>query len=36
MRLPPGFFKPLLRNQSGVTLPASGNILSYSLYTIQY
>lgn len=34
--LPPGFFKPIARNQTGVSLPASGNIIRYALYSEQY
>ncbi len=30
--MPPGNFKPILRNQSGATLPATGNILSLAFY----
>lgn len=36
LKLPPGFYKPLLRNQTGVSLPATSNVLSGSSYTIQY
>lgn len=34
--LPPGFYKPIVRNQSGVTLPASGNLVRFAMYTEQY
>lgn len=34
--MPPSFFKALVRNQTGATLPASGNLIRYSLYTEQY
>lgn len=34
--LPPGFFKPIARNQTGATLPSSGNIVRYALYSEQY
>lgn len=34
--LPPGFYKPVARNNTGATLPATGNIIRYSLYTEQY
>lgn len=34
--LPPGFYKPIARNQTGVTLPASGNLVRFSGYTQQY
>lgn len=34
--LPPAFYKPIARNQVGVTLPASGNIVRFSAYTEQY
>lgn len=34
--LPPGFFKPIARNQTGVALAASANSIRYSLYTQQY
>lgn len=31
--LPPAFYKPIARNQTGVSLPASGNVISYVGYT---
>lgn len=34
--LPPAFFKPLARNQTGATLPASGNLIRFALYTEQF
>lgn len=34
--MPPSFYKPIARNQTGVTLPASGNIIRLSFYTQQY
>lgn len=34
--VPPSFYKPIARNQTGVTLPASGNIIRLSFYTQQY
>lgn len=34
--LPPGAYKPILRNQTGVALPASGNTLSFRPYSEQY
>lgn len=34
--LPPAFYKPIARNQTGVALPASGNIVRFSAYTEQY
>lgn len=34
--LPPGHFKPILRNQTGVTLPASGNLLTYRPYNENF
>ncbi len=34
--LPPSFYKPILRNQTGATLPATGNILRFVTYTEQY
>lgn len=34
--LPPGFYKPLARNQTGASLPASGNIVRFAMYTEQY
>lgn len=34
--LPPAFYKPLARNQTGATLPASGNIIRFALYSEQY
>lgn len=34
--LPPGFYKPIARNQTGATLPASGNIIRFAAYSQQY
>jgi len=34
--LPPGFYKPIARNQTGVTLAATGNIISFAAYTEEY
>ena len=34
--LPPAFYKPLLRNQSGAPLPATGNLIRFSGYSPQY
>ncbi len=34
--LPPSFYKPIVRNQTGATLPATGNILRFVTYTEQY
>lgn len=34
--LPPAFYKPLARNQTNVTLPASGNIIRSAQYSEQY
>lgn len=34
--LPPAFYKPIARNQTGVALPASGNTMTFSAYTEQY
>ncbi len=34
--LPPAFYKPIVRNQSGVALSATGNIVRYALYTESY
>jgi len=34
--LPPGFYEPIARNQTGASLPSSGNIIRWSLYTLQY
>jgi len=34
--LPPGFYKPILRNQVGATLPSSGNLVRFTMYTEQY
>jgi hypothetical protein len=33
LRLPPAFYKPILRNQSGVALSATLNVLRFSAYT---
>lgn len=34
--LPPAFYKPIARNQTGVTLPSSGNLIRFTLYSEQY
>lgn len=34
--LPPGFYKPIARNLTGVALPATGNLIRFSTYTEQY
>ncbi|HEY1505776.1 MAG TPA: hypothetical protein VGF92_15835 [Stellaceae bacterium] len=34
--LPPGAYKPLARNQSGATLPSTGNIIRIRPYSEQY
>lgn len=34
--LPPGFYKPIVRNQTGATLPATGNLIRFAMYTEQY
>ena len=34
--LPPATYKPIARNQTGVSLPASGNVISFAAYTEQY
>ncbi len=34
--LPPGFYKPILRNQTGVALAATANIIRFSAYSEQY
>lgn len=36
VQLPPGFYKPILRNQTGASLPATGNLLRFAAYTEQY
>jgi hypothetical protein len=36
LTLPPGFYKPLARNQTGATLPATGNLIRLAGYTQQY
>ena len=36
LTLPPAYYKPLVRNQTGVTLPSSGNLIRFSAYTQQY
>jgi hypothetical protein len=36
LELPPGYYKFIARNQTGATLPSSGNLLRAALYTIQY
>jgi hypothetical protein len=34
--LPVAYYKPILRNQTGVALPASGNIIRFAAYSEQY
>lgn len=34
--LPPGFYKPIARNQTNATLPATGNLIRFAMYTEQY
>lgn len=34
--LPPGFYKPLFRNQLGASLPATSNLVRFAAYTQQY
>lgn len=34
--LPPGFYKPIVRNQTGVSLPATTNVIRFATYTEQY
>lgn len=34
--IPPGFYKALARNQTGATLPASGNLIRFAMYSEQY
>ena len=34
--LPPSFYQAIVRNQTGATLPASGNIIRISSYSYQY
>ncbi len=34
--LPPAFYKVIARNQTGATLPATGNILRFTTYSEQY
>lgn len=34
--LPPGFYKPIARNQTGATLPATSNLIRFAMYTEQY
>lgn len=34
--LPPAYYKPIARNQTGATLPASGNLIRDALYSEQY
>jgi hypothetical protein len=36
LTLPPGFYKPIVRNQTGATLPATSNLMRFSGYTQQY
>ena len=33
--LPPGYFKLLIENVTGVPLPASGNIVTYRIYSVE-
>lgn len=34
--LPPAFYKPIARNQMGVSMAATSNVISFSAYTEQY
>lgn len=34
--VPVGFYKPIVRNQTGATFPASGNQIRFALYSEQY
>src|SRR6185312_7066598 len=34
--MPPAFWKGIARNQTGVTLAASSNLIRYALYTVQF
>ena len=34
--LPPGWYKPIARNQTGPSLPASGNLIRFAAYSQQY
>ena len=34
--MPPGFYKPILRNTTGASLPATGNLLRFAQYAEQY
>lgn len=35
LQLPPGFYKPILRNQTGVALSATLNLVRFAMYTEQ-
>jgi hypothetical protein len=34
--LPVAYYKPILRNQTGAALPASGNLIRFTAYSEQY
>ncbi len=34
--IPPSFYKVIVRNQTGATLPATGNLLRFAAYAEQY
>jgi hypothetical protein len=34
--MPPGFYKPIVRNQTGVALPATANLIRFALYSAAY
>ena len=34
--LPPGYYTPLVRNQTGATLPTTSNLIRFALYSEQY
>ncbi len=34
--LPPAYYKPILRNQTNATLPSSGNLIRFTMYSQQY
>ena len=36
LRVHPGFAQPIARNQTGASFPASGNLIRWALYTVQY
>jgi hypothetical protein len=36
LRVHPAFSQPIARNQTGASFPASGNLVRWALYTIQY